>query len=106
MNWEDVLSLSQNDLFVIGGHTHSHNSMAFLSDDEMNNEIAVSLNYLKEKANVSTRHYSYPEGTETDYSEKVIESLKQNGIRCCPTAIEGTNDCDIDLFHLRRTSVT
>jgi len=106
MNWEDVHALSQNDLFTIGGHTHSHNSLAFLADDGMNHEIAVSLTYLKEKANLSTRHYSYPEGTEVDYSEKVIESLKKNGIRCCPTAIEGTNDCGIDLFHLRRTTVT
>tara|TARA_Y100001934_G_C11942757_1_gene581013 strand:- start:127 stop:693 length:567 start_codon:yes stop_codon:yes gene_type:complete len=105
MNWEDVLSLSQNDLFIIGGHTHSHNSMGFLSDEKIDDEIALSLSYLKEKANVSTRHYSYPEGTESDYSEKVIESLKQNGIRCCPTAIEGTNNCNIDLFHLRRISV-
>jgi peptidoglycan/xylan/chitin deacetylase (PgdA/CDA1 family) len=106
MNWADVLSLSQNDFFAVGGHTHSHTSLAFLDDNELENEINTSLRYLQEKANLSTSHYSYPEGTEADYSEKVIEVLKSNGIRCCPTAIEGSNDCETDLFHLKRTTVT
>jgi peptidoglycan/xylan/chitin deacetylase (PgdA/CDA1 family) len=105
MNWSDVFSLSKNNLFAIGGHTHSHASLAFLGDDEIESEINTSLRYLQDKANLTTTHYSYPEGTKVDYSEKVIESLKKNQIKCCPTAINGSNKKGTNLFHLRRITV-
>lgn len=39
-----------------------------------------------------------------DY-EQAIKVLKNKGIICCPTAIDETNDKNIDLFHLKRVLV-
>ena len=51
-------------------------------------------------------HYSYPEGQKIDYNNDVIETLINNNIRCCPTAIEGTNNNNLgSLFNLKRITV-
>jgi len=106
MSWQQVKELAEDPLFTIGGHTHTHSIMSFLDSDSLNTEISTSLELLKQKANVQTMHYSYPEGLEHCFSNEVISALKTKGIECCPTAIDGVNTLDQDLFHLRRISVT
>jgi peptidoglycan/xylan/chitin deacetylase (PgdA/CDA1 family) len=105
MNWEHVRELSCNELFSIGGHSHHHVNLNFLSHDELESEVVTSIRLLKEKAQVSPRHYSYPEGLENCYSDKVIGVLKENGVVCSPTAIDGINEPGTDLFHLRRIAI-
>ncbi len=64
------------------------------------------INNLKNLAGVISQHYSSPEGQEIDYNDEIIDILKHNNIKCCPTAIDGTNDLIIDsLFHLKRVMV-
>jgi peptidoglycan/xylan/chitin deacetylase (PgdA/CDA1 family) len=106
MDWKQVASLDRNPLFTVGGHTHSHAILSFLSREEMHDEIRTSLALLKEKAGVGTRHYSYPEGQAHCFSDAVIHALKSYGVVCCPTAMEGVNTHETDLFHLRRIMVT
>ncbi|MFH1452519.1 MAG: hypothetical protein ABIH00_00885 [Armatimonadota bacterium] len=50
-------------------------------------------------------HYSYPEGLDYCYSDEVINMLKEYGIKCSPTAIDGVNKVGDDLFHLKRVAV-
>jgi len=68
-------------------------------------EIQISIKLLKENAGIAPKHYSYPEGQEIDYSDKVIKELKSRGVLCCPTAIDGMNNLSTDLFHLKRIMV-
>lgn len=105
MDWKQVRELHAENLFTIGGHSHRHVSLASLNVDELENELSTSISLLKSKAGISLRHYSYPEGQEHDFSDQIIEKLKNRGIICCPTAIDGTNDKNIDLFHLKRVLV-
>lgn len=106
MSWSQAAELAGSDLFTVGGHTHSHRVMSFLSPDELEHEISLSLELLKSKASITTRHYSYPEGMAHCYSESVIEALKRHGIICSPTAMDGVNSISGDLFHLKRIMVT
>ncbi len=106
MSWAQVRDLAGNDLFTIGGHSHTHRTLAFLDQDELTEEIHRSLHLLKYQAGVQARHYSYPEGLRHSYSETVIEMLKQCAIECCPTAEPGVNSIDDDLFRLRRIPIT
>ena len=105
MSWHQVRALNESPEFVVGGHTHTHTIMSFLSPNDLENEISISLKLLKEKAGVMPRHYSYPEGLEHCYSPEVIESLKNHGVVCCPTAIDGINYAKTDLFNLKRIMV-
>lgn len=105
MNWNQVSSADQSELLCIGGHSHTHRILSFLNYNNLNYEIDTSLKLLKEKAGVSTVHYSYPEGLGHCYSKNVIDELKKRGIICCPTAIDGLNNLEDDLFELKRVMV-
>lgn len=105
MTWAEVRNLHESELFTIGGHSHTHPILSFLTPAQLAIELDTSLELLWKKAAVGATHYSYPEGLEHCYSDEVIAALKQRGVRCCPTAIDGTNRAGDDPFHLRRIMV-
>lgn len=105
MSWEQVRRLNQDEHFLVGGHSHHHVVLAFLARTDLEAEVTTSLDLLHKHSAVGPRHYSYPEGLEHCYSEDVIAVLRDNGVRCCPTAIDGANPPGMDLFHLRRIPV-
>ena len=105
MNWDQVRKLSQDKLFTIGGHSHTHQILEYLPQPELENEISVSMEKLEEQLDYLVKHYSYPEGLENCYSDRVINVLKQHGIVCAPSAIHGTNRVGDNLFHLKRIMV-
>jgi peptidoglycan/xylan/chitin deacetylase (PgdA/CDA1 family) len=105
LNWGQASQMAAHPLFTIGGHSHNHLNLAFLTADQVEQEISESFRLLSERASIQTEHYSYPEGLDYCYSAEIIEALKRHGVTCCPTAIEGTNDVRTDLFHLRRIMV-
>ncbi len=106
LTWAQVAELNADPLFSVGGHTHTHAVMSFLSPDGLAWEIDTSLGLLREKAGVGPTHYCYPEGLRHCYSDAVIDALKTRRVLCCPTAIDGVNMPGDDLFHLRRIFVT
>jgi peptidoglycan/xylan/chitin deacetylase (PgdA/CDA1 family) len=105
MSWSQVRDWC-SDGFLVGGHSHTHAILSFLSPSRLKSEIDISLAMMNEKAGIVTPHYSYPEGLAHCYSEDVIQILKDRGITCCPTAIDGINQAGADPFHLRRVMVS
>jgi peptidoglycan/xylan/chitin deacetylase (PgdA/CDA1 family) len=105
LGWDQVRQLARHPLFAVGGHSHSHRNLAFLPDDELENEITTSLRLLTDATGSNINHYSYPEGMAHSYSDKVISLLKRHGIVCAPTAEEGNNHVSDSLFHLKRVFV-
>jgi peptidoglycan/xylan/chitin deacetylase (PgdA/CDA1 family) len=104
MTWEQVRGWVAPG-FSIGGHSHTHAILSHLPATKLAWELDTSLSLLRERAGIVTPHYSYPEGLAHCYSPQVIAALKQRGITCCPTAIDGTNRPSTDPFHLRRVMV-
>ncbi|HZH28338.1 MAG TPA: polysaccharide deacetylase family protein [Azospirillaceae bacterium] len=102
LTWDEVRCLAEDPLFTVGGHTHTHAIMSFLNPADLDREIDTSLSFLRSKAGVGSRHYSYPEGLAHCYSDAVINALKARGVVCCPTAEDGDNDLTADLFRLKR----
>ena len=102
MTWKEVAELAKNDLFSIGGHTLYHDIMASQKKDKMKLDIATTISLLDFNLDQKTRHYSYPEGQRMHYNKDVIETLKGNGIKCSPSAIDGINSHKEDLFNLKR----
>ena len=105
LSWDQVRQLDEDPLFTLGGHGHTHRILSHLGHDELVEEVGTSLNLLKEAAGHPVIHYSYPEGMPDCYSPGVVRVLKQFGVRCCPTAIEGVNEARSDPFELRRIPV-
>ena len=105
MSWAQVRQANESDLLSIGGHSHTHAILSYLTPDQLSFEIDTSLKLLAVNSGVAPTHYSYPEGLSHCYSEQVITKLKEQGVQCCPTAIDGVNPKDSDPFHLRRVMV-
>ena len=106
MNWEQVRELSQEALFTIGGHGHTHRILEYLDDEELRNEISTSFERLSLNLSTPIEHYSYPEGLTHCYSDRVVRFLRERGILCAPSAEPGVNKIGDDLFHLKRILVT
>ncbi len=104
MSWSQVRELAACELFNVGGHSHRHPILSFLDTDALEDEVTTSLELLA-RHGVGPRHYSYPEGQPHCYSDEVIRVLKEHGVECCPTAVDGVNQVGDDLFHLRRIAV-
>lgn len=102
LDWAAVKALAAEPLFSVGGHSHRHANLAFLDGPSLAREIETSRGLLAERAGLSCRHYSYPEGTPSAYSDGVIAALKHVGVLCCPTAEDGVNRPPFDLFRLKR----
>ncbi len=101
MNWRQLIELQRDELFTIGGHSHTHRILEYLDDRELKQEIGLSLKLLRDHLG-PIRHYSYPEGLASCFSDRVIRLLQQEGILCAPSAEPGTNRPGDSLFHLKR----
>ncbi|MBB54125.1 MAG: polysaccharide deacetylase [Magnetovibrio sp.] len=105
ISWAQTQELDSHPLFEIGGHSHDHNILSRLSVEGMHKDVDRCMSLLEKNLGRTITHFSYPEGRHTDYNEQVISHLKHWGIVCCPSAEDGRNDEQSDLFHLRRTMV-
>jgi peptidoglycan/xylan/chitin deacetylase (PgdA/CDA1 family) len=105
MSWEQVRAMSEDPLFTIGGHSHTHRIMAYLEPDELVREVDLSLDLVRPHVAGPLTHYSYPEGLTFCYSDEVIRLLMERGIVCSPSAEHGVNRLGDDLFHLKRVMV-
>lgn len=100
-----IREISDNDLFDVGGHSVNHEILSFLGEEELKSEIEESIKTLEDITLKKVDLYSYPEGQENHYNDKVIEILKSNGIKICPSAIHGINTGKTSSFHLKRVMV-
>ena len=105
LTWNEVKQMNTNPLFSFGGHNVTHDTLSYLNHDEAVEQISGSINALKKNLGEDIVHYSYPEGQANHFNNSTIIILKANGIRCCPSAINGVNMKGDDLFHLQRTMV-
>lgn len=105
MSWEQARALAATDGFIVGGHSHTHAVLSFLSPDALELELEASFGLMSDRAGLDCRHYSYPEGLAHCYSDGVIAALKARGVACCPTAEDGVNRPDADPFRLKRIMV-
>ena len=87
-------------------HSHTHRILNYLNDKDLTYEIKISKKLLEKKLGSKLIHYSYPEGFKKSFSKLVIQELKKNDIKCCPTAINGINYSKSNLFFLKRIAIT
>jgi peptidoglycan/xylan/chitin deacetylase (PgdA/CDA1 family) len=105
MNWKDIENLNSKKIFTIAPHSHNHKILSFCDTQTLNSEISDSINLLKKKTKINNIHFAYPDGQINHYNCKVINVLKKNGVKCCPTAITGVNDVGTNPFELKRIMV-
>jgi len=106
MSWNELQTLASNKLFTIGGHSLYHDILSsFEKEKKLRLDIQLSIQLLEYNLNAPVIHYAYPEGQESHYNQAVIDILSDMGVVCSPSAIDGVNNGEYDLFNLRRIMV-
>ena len=101
MSWKQLKAINNDDLFTVGGHTLYHDIMAAQPVDLMEKDLDTTLSLLEYNLGTPIAHFSYPEGQAHNYSQEVISALRNKGIVCSPSAIDGFNT-EENLFNLKR----
>lgn len=90
MTWDNIIELSKNGM-DIGAHSHSHDILAKLEDEEMLFELSHSKAILEARLRKPVRAFSYPVGSKNTYNNSVIEALKGNGYDIAFNFLPGVN---------------
>ncbi len=78
-SWDAVRRFTQQG-HRIAPHSKTHRMLARLSDEESRDEIAGSIQRVREMVSESCAVFAYPTGRRQDYGQREIETLKENGI--------------------------
>lgn len=105
LDWDQVRELDDPPHYEVGGHTVNHEILAYLDDEALERETGGCLDALRRELGRPVDLFSYPEGQENHFDDRVIAALRRRGVSICPTALAGTNPPGTDPFHLRRVMV-
>jgi peptidoglycan/xylan/chitin deacetylase (PgdA/CDA1 family) len=75
MTWNQIKELENNTTVYIGNHSHSHDYLVSLKNNEFINDINISSSIFKEKLGYNPIFFSYPFG---EYSLLIKEYITKN----------------------------
>jgi peptidoglycan/xylan/chitin deacetylase (PgdA/CDA1 family) len=104
LDWSDVVEMSRNNI-TFGAHTVTHPILSRLPLDEAQEEIIMSRERIQQQIGSSVKLFAYPNGTSSDFTERVKGVLMDAGFLCAVTTIWGNNDSSTDRYELRRMHV-
>lgn len=102
LNWQEIEEMSENRI-SFGSHSCSHKILTKLDPEDLRNEIADSMGFLKEKRINSVPVFCYPNG---DYTDKVIEEVKAAGYQAAVSTKLGPEGASpLNRFALKRIGI-
>ena len=99
MGWRELKEISRFEFVHIGNHSHSHDYLVDKSDDEIREDIKISIKIFKEKLNHETEFFAYPFGEYKLSYKKIVEDL---GFKYGFGQHSGVIDVSKDRFELPR----
>ena len=106
LSLEDIVKLKKNPLVSFGIHTCSHPVLKYLSDQEIRDEIAGSLEFYRSRIGDNAPGFSIPFGRLfRDYDERTIAIAKTLSINIVLSAYGGGNTEGQPLYNIRRIPV-
>ncbi|WP_104748036.1 polysaccharide deacetylase family protein [Helicobacter cetorum] len=87
MSMQELKALHKDKLCTLGGHTHSHYSLATLENKEsVIEEISLANRILEENIGAKIKHIAYPYGCKNSTQLREVEVVKELGlISACST---------------------
>lgn len=89
LSTDDIINLSKSEFIEIGCHTHYHQNLKILSDEELYDEISKSKLILEQTLDKEINHFSIPFGTTDRFSERSLELLKKFNFKTIVTTENG-----------------
>ena len=102
MSWDQIREIHKSNIGVIGGHSFSHEYLAFATEDEIIKDINKSIEDYKRELNFNPEVFSYPFG---EYSLEVKNIVKKLGYVIAFGQHSGVVHQRSDLFELPRFTI-
>lgn len=102
LSMQELRELSKSPLITIGAHSHCHNILTQLSDDEIRKSIKTSKQLLETWIGRPVQYFAYPNG---NYNDNVINILKESGFECALTTVAKPWDNHELLFTIPRFGI-
>jgi len=99
MSWDQIREIHQSNLGIIGGHSFSHEYLAFATEDEIVKDINKSIEDYQRELNFNPEIFSYPFG---EYSLEVKNIVKKLGYVMAFGQHSGVIHQRSDIFELPR----
>ena len=99
MSWDQIREIHQSNLGIIGGHSFSHEYLAFATEDEIIKDINKSIEDYQRELNFNPEIFSYPFG---EYSLEVKNIVKKLGYVMAFGQHSGVIHQRSDIFELPR----
>jgi peptidoglycan/xylan/chitin deacetylase (PgdA/CDA1 family) len=100
-----IHEMLKSDLILFGAHTHSHQILKHLSEEDQNTQIVKSLESIEDLTGGPCKIFAYPNGQKQDYSQNTVTLLRECGVELAVTSIEGLNNPSSPLLELRRIGI-
>ena len=98
MTWDKIKEIEKEKFVYIGNHSHSHNYLVDLNEEEFLEDIDKSIKIFKEKLGYNPIFFSYPFG---EYSNYIKNYITQN-FKYSFGQHSGVIDVNKDIFELPR----
>ena len=72
MTWEQILEIEKSNLGIIGHHSHTHEYLIDMTNEEFENDIETADKIFKEKLGYIPSIFSYPFGEYSEYMKNYI----------------------------------
>ncbi len=80
MDWHHLKTLLEAGM-ELGAHSHNHDILTKLSENELLYELSHSKSLLESNLGCDITAFSYPVGSKSTYDQRVIEGLKYTGYK-------------------------
>ena len=105
LQWDDITQMADSGLIEIGSHTCTHSILSTLAHDEVKAELLNAKISLEAQLNRPCTLFSYPNGTEKDFSRRDKSILKETGYEAAFSQIDGLNNVGEDIYALKRINI-
>lgn len=106
MNQWEIQQLTKFDNISIGAHTKSHTKLSQLSVDSQREEIKGSKEILEKISGQKIEMFSYPFGSDEDYTEHTVEIVKTCGIKKAAVVKQGLYSKECGEYRIPRNTVS
>jgi peptidoglycan/xylan/chitin deacetylase (PgdA/CDA1 family) len=101
LNREQLREMHEGGM-EIGSHGHTHTFLAYLSKDEVYQELKESKDALEQTIGARIDHFAYPGG---HYKRWMWKQLKETGYKGASSCLYGWNDVRSNPYLLRRVDI-
>ncbi len=102
LSWDEIREMAGHGI-EFGAHTRSHPILSRLPDRQsIAAEVAGSKARIEAETGLKVQHFCYPNGHPEDFTDEVVEVVRESGFSTAVTGVRGINLAGADPYRLLR----